>query len=79
MCRVCIVMCKGGCVMRTNVLIDDELINEAIRLSGLKTKKDVISFALHEFVATRKRRNLLELEGKITFRDDYDYKVMREN
>ena len=65
--------------MRTNVVIDDELINEAIRLSGLKTKKDVISIALHELVATRKRRNLLEIEGKIMFRDDYDYKAMREN
>ena len=63
--------------MRTNVLIDDELINEAIKLSGLKTKKAVISLALHELVSARKRRNLLELEGKITFRDDYDYKAMR--
>lgn len=65
--------------MRTNVVIDDDLINEAIRLSGLKTKKDIIAFALHEFVATRKRHNLLEIEGKIRFQDDYDYKAMREN
>lgn len=65
--------------MRTNVVIDDALIKEAIRLSGLKTKKDVIAFALHELVASRKRHNLLELEGKIKFRDDYDYKAMREN
>ncbi len=65
--------------MRTNVVLDDDLINEAIKLSGVKTKKDVISFALREFVATRKRLNLLELAGKIKFRDDYDYKAMRES
>lgn len=65
--------------MRTNVVIDDELINEAIKLSGAKTKKDVISFALREFVAARKRTNLLDLEGKIEFQDDYDYKALREN
>ena len=65
--------------MRTNVVIDDELMNEAIRLSGLKTKKEVISVALHELVAARKRRNLLELEGKINFHEGYDYKAMREN
>ena len=47
--------------MRTNVVIDDELINEAIRLSGIKTKKEVISFALQELVAARKRENLLDL------------------
>ena len=65
--------------MRTNVVLDDELVNEAIRLSGIKTKKEVISCALQEFVATKKRENLLDLEGKIKFRDGYDYKVMREN
>ena len=65
--------------MRTNVVIDDELINEAIRLSGIKTKKEVISFALRELVAERKRENLLDLAGKIRFRDGYDYKSMREN
>jgi hypothetical protein len=47
-------------------------------LSGVKTKKDLISLALKEFVMTRKRRNLLELAGKIEFRDDYDYKACRE-
>ena len=37
--------------MRTNIVLDDDLINVAIKLSGVKTKKDVISFALQEFVA----------------------------
>ena len=65
--------------MRTNVVLDDDLVNEAIRLSGIKTKKEVISIALQEFVTARKRRNLLELEGRIKFMDDYDYKAMRES
>ena len=65
--------------MRTNVVIDDELMKEAIRLSGLKTKKEVISLALKELVLARQRRNLLDLEGKIEFRDDYDHKAMRVN
>ena len=65
--------------MRTNVVLDDDLINEAIRLTGMKTKKDVISFALQELVTARKRRNLLDLEGKILFSEDYDHKAMREN
>ncbi len=64
--------------MRTNVVLDDDLINEAIKLSEVKTKKDVINIALREFVATRKRSNLLELEGKIEFSDNYDHKVLRE-
>ncbi len=64
--------------MRTNVVLDDELIDEALKLSGVKTKKDVIDFALREFVSTRKRENLLDLEGTIEFQEDYDYKVLRE-
>jgi Arc/MetJ family transcription regulator len=65
--------------MRTNIVLDDSLVQEAFFLSGVKTKKDLISLALKEFVMTRKRRNLLELAGKIEFRDDYDYKASREN
>jgi Arc/MetJ family transcription regulator len=65
--------------MRTNVMLDDDLINEAIKLTGVKTKKDVISFALQELVTARKRRNLLDLEGKIFFREGYDHKAMRNS
>ncbi len=64
--------------MRTNVVIDDTLIQEALRLSEVKTKKDIISLALREFVMSRKRLNLIELAGKINFQDDYDYKAHRE-
>lgn len=71
-------MCIGRCIMRTNVVLDDTLVQEAISLSGVKTKKDVISLALREFVMTRKRLNLLDLAGKIHFREDYDYKACRE-
>jgi len=65
--------------MRTNVVLDDDLVNEAMRLSGIKTKKDIISIALQEFVTSRKRKNILELEGRIKFIDDYDYKDLRKN
>jgi len=64
--------------MRTNVVLDDDLVNEAMRLTGVKTKKDIISFALQELVNSRKRKNLLDIAGKISFHDGYDYKRMRE-
>jgi Arc/MetJ family transcription regulator len=66
------------CMMRTNVVIDDALLEEAMRLTGAKTKKEVITKALEELVATRKRLNLLDLAGRIRFREDYDYKRLRE-
>lgn len=63
--------------MRTNVVIDDYLINEAFKLTNLKTKKDLIKTALQELIENRKKMDLRKIKGKINFRDDYDYKEMR--
>ena len=53
--------------MRTNVVLDENLVGEALRLSKVKTKKELIHKALKEFVENRKRLNLLDLSGKIKF------------
>lgn len=65
--------------MRTNIYIDERLIEEAKKLTGLKTKKDIVNLALEELIKNRKRKNLLDIQGKISFTEDYDYKKMREN
>ncbi len=73
-----IVMCIQRCIlMRTNVVIDDKLIQEAFRLTKLKTKKEIIHKALEEFIQNRKRLDLREVRGKIRFAEGYDYKKMR--
>lgn len=64
--------------MRTNVVIDDSLMKQAMQLSGLSTKKEVVDRALFEFVQRRSRKDLAELRGKIKFADDYDYKENRK-
>ena len=64
--------------MRTNIVLDDKLVEEAMMLSGARTKKELIADALREFVTTRKRLNLLDLDGKIEFNEVYDYKGLRE-
>jgi Arc/MetJ family transcription regulator len=58
-------------------VIDDRLIDEALRLSKIKTKKEVIQKALEEFVRNRKRLDLKQLKGKIKFVEGYDYKKLR--
>ena len=63
--------------MRTNIVLDDELIAEAARLTGIKTKKALVQEALRTLIKVRKRRNLLDLRGKVTFDPDYDYKEFR--
>lgn len=64
--------------MRTNIVIDDKLMEEAMKLSNVKTKKDIIQLALEEYVMNKKKMNLGELKGMIMFEDGYDYKAMRE-
>jgi len=64
--------------MRTNIVIDDELLSEALKLSKIKTKKELIDTALKEFILSRKRLNLRDLRGKINFSEDYNYKEMRK-
>jgi Arc/MetJ family transcription regulator len=63
--------------MRTNVFIDDKLIQEALRLSNLKTKRAIIHKALEEFIQNRKRLDLREIRGKIRFAEGYNHKKMR--
>ena len=64
--------------MRTNIVIEDDLMYKAMLLSGLKTKKEVVTKALQELVAAYSRKNLLDLKGQIGFSDGYDYKSLRE-
>ncbi|MEW6621797.1 MAG: type II toxin-antitoxin system VapB family antitoxin [Bacillota bacterium] len=64
--------------MRTNIIIDDTLLSEALKLSRAKTKKEVIHLALEEYVRNNKKKNLIDLKGKICFSEDFDYKKMRE-
>ena len=64
--------------MRTNIVLDDNLVKEAFKHSEAKTKKELINQALKEFVNNKIRKDLLDLEGKIEFAEGYDYKSMRE-
>ena len=63
--------------MRTNVVLNDDLVKEAQALSQIKTKRELIETALREFVAHRKRLDLRDLKGSRLFDEDYDYKKTR--
>ena len=48
---------------RTNVVVDDKLIERAMRLYGLSTKRDAIDFALRQLVGDYTQKDMLDLEG----------------
>ncbi len=63
--------------MATNLSIDPELIEQARKVSGERTKKAAVTKALQEFIARRQQENILELFGKLEWDADYDYKDER--
>ena len=63
--------------MRTNIVLNDELVREAFRHSRAKTKKALVHEALEELIRVRRRRSLLDLKGRVRFAKGYDYKKLR--
>lgn len=64
--------------MATNLAIDTELLEEALKVGGLNTKKDTVNQALKEFVQRRKQHEITELFGNFPADEDYDYKKGRK-
>ena len=64
--------------MRTNIVMDDELVKKAFKHSTARTKKDLVHEALEELIAGRQRRDLRDLRGKISFAKGYDHKKLRK-
>lgn len=63
--------------MPSNLAIDDELLEDARRVGGYKTKRQTVNEALREFVQRRQRLELEKLFGSIDYDSGYDYKRER--
>jgi len=63
--------------MRTNIVLDEELVREAFVLTGVRTKRELVHIALRELVENRRKKDLLDLVGKIRLRADFDHKKLR--
>ena len=63
--------------MATNLALDDRLLEKALKIGGLKTKKDTVNAALKEFVERRKQKEIIALFGSMPNDADYDYKKAR--
>ena len=63
--------------MATNLALDDSLIEEARQLGGLRTKKEVVTHALLEYVQRRRQSRLLEWFGRVDCEEGFDAKTQR--
>ncbi len=64
--------------MPTNLAIDDKLIEEARLVGQHRTKKAVVTEALHEYIQRRKQAEIINLFGTIEYESDYNYKEQRK-
>lgn len=64
--------------MATNLGIDPELLEIALKAGNLRTKKETVELALREFVNRRKQLEIVELFGTMDPDPDYDYKESRK-
>jgi Arc/MetJ family transcription regulator len=58
--------------MRTNIVIDEELMKETLRLTGLKTKREAVELGLRTIVRLRKQEYIRRFRGKLSWRGDLD-------
>ena len=58
--------------MRTNIEIDDELMTEALRLTGLKTKRAAVEAGLKALIRLNKQKKILDLAGKVHWEGNLD-------
>jgi Arc/MetJ family transcription regulator len=58
--------------MRTNIVLDDELVAEAMRRTGIKTKRAVVEEALRTLIGLKRQEEILALRGKLHWEGDLD-------
>ena len=58
--------------MRTNIVIDDKLMRDTLRATGLKTKREAVELALRTLLNLRKQGELRRLRGKLDWQGDLD-------
>lgn len=63
--------------MRTNIMIDDNLMDNALKLTGLKTKRETVELGLKTLIQLKKQEQIRNFRGKLSW--DGDLEQMRTN
>ena len=58
--------------MRTNIVIDDELMANALKMTGLRTKREAVELGLKTLIKLKKQEQIRQFKGKLTWQGDLD-------
>jgi len=59
-------------MMRTNIVIDDELMANALKMTGLRTKREAVELGLKTLIKLKKQEKIRQFKGKLTWQGDLD-------
>ena len=59
-------------IMRTNIEIDDKLMRDVLKATGLKTKKDAVELGLKTLIRLKKQENIKQFRGQLKWTGDLD-------
>ncbi|MFA7270222.1 MAG: type II toxin-antitoxin system VapB family antitoxin [Sterolibacterium sp.] len=62
----------GDTPMRTNIVIDDKLMNDTLRATGLKTKREAVELGLRTVLRLRQQEQIRRFRGKLNWQGDLD-------
>ena len=58
--------------MRTNIVLDDKLVEKGMAITGIKTKNELVNFALKSLIAREKMYKILGLKGKVNWEESIE-------
>ena len=64
--------------MATNMELNEKLLSKAMRLGGMRTKKEAVNEALLEYVQRREQLEVMEMFGTVEYDSKYNYKKQRK-
>jgi Arc/MetJ family transcription regulator len=56
--------------VRTNIVLDSKLVEAGLKATGLKTRRELVDFALRELLRHKQQKKLLALKGKVSWEGD---------
>jgi Arc/MetJ family transcription regulator len=57
---------------RTNIVLDTQLVETAMKMTGLRTRRELVDYALRELVRHQQQMKLLELKGRVDWEGDLE-------
>ena len=68
----CVLLLKGVCIVRTNIVIDDALMRDALQATGLKTKREVVEQGLKVLVRFAQQDEIRKFRGRLSWQGDLE-------